>query len=214
LIYDLKEKDMEIDKIERFWNWFKVNNQKFLFLNQIDSREVKDKLLDEFLLELHKYCDKLFFEIGGQPEDKNVELIISAEGNADFFGYVEKLVDSAPEIKSWEVIAFKPPMGKGFKTNYRGKEFDPSRIIFIPLNHEDDPKLVGLQVCYPDYLDAERDIFINGTYIAIDSLIGEKSTALDINYLDVARTPENIADYDFKHLEDIREYIDEKKNAS
>jgi hypothetical protein len=206
-----KKKD---NKIENFWIWFTENNKKFLFLNQIDSREIKDKLLDEFLIELHKFCDKLYFEIGGHPEENNVELIISAEGNVDYFDMVEKLVNSAPKLKDWQIIAFKPPMGKGFKTNYQGKEFDPSKIIFIPLNHEDDPKLVGLQVCYPDYSDEERDIFINGTYIAIDTLIGEKSTALDINYLEVVRTPDNIKDYDFGHLEDIKEYIEEKKNAS
>ena len=209
-----KKKDKKINKIEEFWIWFTENNKQFLFLNQIDSREIKDKLLDDFIKELHKYCDKLYFEIGGHPEDNNVELIITAEGNVDYFDKVEELVDSAPKLKDWQIIAFKPPMGKGFKTNYHGKEFDPSKIIFIPLNHEDDPKLVGLQVCYPDYSDGERDIFINGTYIAIDTLIGEKSTALDINYLEVVRTPENIKDYDFGHLEDIKEYIEEKKNAS
>jgi hypothetical protein len=209
-----KKKNSKINKIEKFWIWFTENNKKFLFLNQIDSKEIKDKLLDEFLKELHEYCDKLYFEIGGHPEENNVELIISAEGNVDYFDQVEKLITSAPELKDWQIIAFKPPMGKGFKTNYRGKEFDPSKIIFIPLNHQDDPTLVGLKVCYPDYSDDERDIFINGTYIVIDTLIGEKSTALDINYLEVARTPENIKDYDFGHLENIKEFIEEKKNAS
>lgn len=197
-----------------FWDWFEKNNKRYLFLNQIDSQETKDKLLDEFLKELHTYCDKLYFEIGGHPEDNNVELIITAEGNVNFFDKVEKLVISAPKIKDWVVIAFKQPMGKGFKTNYGGKEFDPSKIIFIPLNNKDKPEGVGLQVCYPDYIEEERDIFINGTYIALDCLIGEKSTTLDIDYLDVKKTPNDISKYDFRHLEDIGEFIEEKKNGS
>ncbi len=74
--------------------------------------------------------------------------------------------------------------------------------------------MVGLQVCFPDYSEEERDIFINGTYIAIDTLIGEKSTSLDINYLEVVKTPINIIDHDFRFLEDIKEYIEAKKYAS
>ena len=42
----------------------------------------------------------------------------------------------------------------------------------------------------------------------------EKSTALDIDYLEVTKTPDNIGRYDFRHLENIKEFIDEKKNAS
>jgi len=210
----LKRNNTDNNTETNFWNWFEKNNKNYLFLNQIDSQETKDKLLDEFLIQLHKYCDKLYFEVGGHPEDNNVELIITAEGNVEYFDKVENLVNAAPEIKDWTVIAFKPPMGKGFRTNYGGKIFDPSKIIFIPLNNEEIPNGVGLQVCFSDYNDDERNIFITGTYIAIDCLIGEKSASLDIDYLDVVMTPEDIGKYDFRHLEDIKEYIDEKKNAS
>jgi len=209
-----KNKRKEDYKIAEFWNWFEKNNKSYLFLNQIDSQELKDKLLDDFQIQLHKYCDKLYFEIGGHPEDDNVELIITAEGDVDYFEKVEELVNSAPKVKDWSVIAFKPAMGKGFSTNYGGKVFDPSKIIFIPLNNKDVPTGVGLQICFPDYNDDERNVFLTGTYIAIDCLIGEKSTALDIDYLDVTKTPDDIGKYDFRHLEDIKEFINEKKNAS
>jgi len=209
-----KNKRKEDYKIAEFWNWFEKNNKSYLFLNQIDSQELKDKLLDDFQIQLHKYCDKLYFEIGGHPEDDNVELIITAEGDVDYFEKVEELVNSAPKVKDWSVIAFKPAMGKGFSTNYGGKVFDPSKIIFIPLNNKDVPTGVGLQICFPDYNDDERNVFLTGTYIAIDCLIGEKSTALDIDYLDVTKTPDDIGKYDFRHLEDIKEFIEEKKNAS
>jgi hypothetical protein len=210
----LSKKNNTANKISVFWNWFENHNKNYLFLNQIDSQEVKEKLLDDFLVQLHRYCKKLFFEIGGHPEDGNVELIITAEGNVEYFEKVEELVNSAPKIKDWTVIAFKPPMGRGYKTNYRGREFEPSKIIFIPLNNNDNPNGIGLQVCYPDYDENEKAIFVTGTYLALNCLIGEKSTALDIDYIDVTKTPKDISKYDFRHLEDIKEYIIEKKNAS
>jgi hypothetical protein len=206
---EIKEKIL----IDRFWAWFKENGNRYLFMNQIDSQEIKDKLLDEITIELHKYCDKLFFEIGGHPDKGPVELIITAEGIKENFNKVEQLVSSAPSIKDWEIIAFKPAMGKGFITEFMGKKFDPSKIIFVPLTNKEDPNEVGLQVCYTDYNEDEREIFVNGTYIALDCLIGEKSTTLDIDYMDIIKTPKNITEYNFRHLEDIKEYIDEIKNA-
>ena len=194
-----------------FWNWFEKNQSKFLFLNDIIDQEVKDKLLDELLAQLHLYCHELYFEIGGHPDDEMVEIIITAEGDRDYFEHVERLVNAFPSIKGWEAIAFKPPMGKGFKTNYQGKEFDPSKTIFIPLNHKEKPELVGLQVCYPDFNEEEKDIYFNGTYLMLDTLIGEKSATIDIDYLKVVKTPENIAESDFMHLENIEEHINYKK---
>ena len=209
-----RKKLTEKEKISQFWDWFQKNNKSYLFLNQVDSISVKDDLLDKFLEKLHQYNDKLFFEIGGHPDDENVELIISAEGNVEYFEKVEHLVNSAPKIKHWQVIAFKPPMGKGFKTNYHDKDFDPSKIIFIPLNNEDNPNLIGLQVCYPDFNEEESETFVNGTYLVIDTLIGERSCALDINYLEVTITPSNIKDYNFMHLEDLQEFINNKKQQN
>jgi hypothetical protein len=64
---------------DSFWSWFKQHHRKYSFINQVDL-SVKEDLLNAFSEELHKYCDKLFFEIGGEPEECR-ELIITAEGN-------------------------------------------------------------------------------------------------------------------------------------
>jgi len=207
------EKNLTQDqKAEKFWKWFDRNQNKFLFLSEITESE-KDKLLDEFLTELHKFNEGIYFEIGGHPEDEKVELIISAEGMVEYFPAVENLTRLAPEYKNWEIIAFKPPMGTGFSLDYRGKKFDPEKIIFIPLTAKQDPTAIGFKVCYSDYEESDKETFINGTYLILDTIIGEKSTALDIDHMEVIKTPENITDYDFGHLSNIGEYIKEKKNA-
>ena len=47
----------------------------------------------------------------------------------------------------------------------------------------------------------------------LDTIIGEKSVALDIDHMEVIKTPENISELDFGHLSNIGEYISEKKNV-
>ncbi|OHX63960.1 hypothetical protein [Flammeovirga pacifica] len=196
-----------------FWNWFKQNHYKYLFLNDIDE-EQKEELLDEFLNELHKFSENLFFEIGGHPNDEKVELVITATGFTEYFPQVEQLIDNAPNMQEWKFIKYKQPQGPGFTTEYQGYKFDPDRTIFVPLTNKNDPDDIGIRVFYSDYEDDKNDIFMNGTYIMLDTLIGEKSTALDIDYLDVKSTPNNISEYNFMHLGEIGEYIKERKTKS
>ena len=90
----------------RFWKWFAVHQTSYLHLDEKEHDEV-EYLLNELLQQLHVYCDKLVFQIGGsEPEVK--ELIISAEGNAEYFGIVEELVFMAPKLQHWRFIALAP----------------------------------------------------------------------------------------------------------
>ena len=211
-IFSKKGHLSEDQKAENFWKWFDENQNKYLFLSDLTESE-KDGLMDLLMIELHKFNENLYFKIGGHPKDEKVDLVISAEGIIEHFPSVEKLTGSAPEYKNWDIIAFKPPMGNGFTLNYRGKKFNPDEIIYIPLTLKQDPKAVGFSVCYSDYEESEREIFVNGTYLTLDTLIGEKSCALDIDHMEIIRTPENIADHDFGHLSNIAEFIEERKNV-
>jgi hypothetical protein len=201
-----------INKEKKFWNWFKKNNAKFLFLNEVDD-EIKEKHMDDFITQLHKYNEGLYFLIGGHPDDKKVELVITAEGIVEYFSAVEKLVEAAPELERWSIIAFKPPEGADFITEIGNRIFDPNEITFIPLETKQDPKAVGIQVCFPEFSDEEKDLFIQGTYLMIDSIIGEKSVAQDIDYLTVIKTPDNISEIDTLKLSELDQFIKDKKNT-
>jgi len=198
------------EKADSFWDWFRKNQNPFLFITSV-SVEEKDRMLNDFLAQLHSYDERLYFEMGGHPDDQQVELIITAEGNAEAFPAVELLVDRAPDLESWKVIAFKPPMGTGFTTEYGGHVFDPEKIIFIPMKNPNQPQAVGIKVCYPDYREEERNTFIHATYIMLDVILGEKSCADDIDFLDAVETPANISEYPFRRLSTIKSYIDEVK---
>ncbi len=197
-------------KEDIFWNWFKRNNSKYYYINQMIDLEQKEKVLDDFLNQLHNYCDKLFFEIGGVPNEPQ-ELIISAEGNKDYFHKVEALVSKAPNIDEWQIIAFKPPMGVDFITEYEGIKMNPHEIWFLPLDNEKDPKALGLRICLPNFDLKKEEIFLEGCYQLVDAILGEKSAALEINHIEVDKLPKNPDDKGLIELSELSKYINWRK---
>src|SRR5688572_24601729 len=137
------------DTATQFWDWFEANNKAYLFLNQVEHDE-KERLLDNLLNELHKHCDKLFFEAGGHP-DGTQELIITAEGNKEYFADVEELISKAPQIANWNFISFLPARNADFEIQFEGVTLRPKEMWFLPLEHHDDNGLIGIQVCTKNY---------------------------------------------------------------
>lgn len=198
------------EKAEKFWNWFCLNNYKYLFINEVDENE-KDRLINDLLKQLHQYNKHLFFEIGTDQKNEKLELIITADGRIKYFSKVEELIDLAPSLKDWRFTKFRQPNVEGFILEYSDKTFDPSTIIYIPLYRKDRPTSIGLRICYPDYTEEEKNIYLNGTYIMLDNILGEKSSVLDIDYLEVVRTPQGITEDQYEYLSEISVYIKERK---
>jgi hypothetical protein len=193
-----------------FWNWFKKNNSKYYYLNLIKDLVEKEKLLDEFLKQLHNYCDKLYFEIGGFPNQPQ-ELIISAEGNKNYFDKVEALVKAAPKINDWQIIAFKPPMGVDFTTEYGGVKLNVHEIWFLPLENGDDPQALGLRIYLPNYNAEQENVFIEGCYQVLDGILGEKTVTLDIQHVEVDKLPIKPEEKGLIELSELQKYISWRK---
>ena len=167
----------------KFWNWFKANEAKYFFLNQIEDEDEKENLLDDLLAHLHEYCDKLYFEVGGHPDEKQ-DLIITAEGDVDYFPQVEALVGSSPKLEHWTIIAFKPQTEKSV-INYNGLSLDARNVIFNPLTNPNSQK-IGVRLYYDNYTESNKKDLLTASYWLLDNVLGEKSYALNIGYVDVA----------------------------
>ncbi len=173
-------------KEQQFWDWFKANEAKFFFLNQINDDDEKERLLDDFLSHLHEYCDHLFFEVGGLPDEKQ-DLIITAEGNIDFFEKVEALVIKAPLLEYWNVIAFKPPV-KGSIIEYNGIKLNSETMYFTSLGYDTSQK-IGLRIYIDNYNSTKIKDFLTAAYLILDNILGEKSNAKDIGYVETESLP-------------------------
>lgn len=197
---------------QQFWTWFKENEAKFYFLDQVEDPATKEELLDELLFHLHEYCDELYFEVGGLPDEKQ-DLIITAQGKPDFFPQVDSLVNAAPELEHWNIIAFKPAV-VGSTVEYNGIKLQSDSMYFDPLENNKAPNKIGIRVFLEDYDDSRNEAFRYAVYLILDNILGEKSFALDIQYVDIASIPSIAEREKFIELNRLPRYIEWKKSKN
>lgn len=98
-------------------------------------------------------------------------------------------------------------MGFGFKTVYEGSTFDPQLIWFLPLESPSDPMALGLRVGVPDFDRVQEQTTMNAVLVILDTALGERSAAMDIQYVEVATLPANPEDQGYIELTDLADYI-------
>lgn len=197
---------------QKFWIWFKQNEAKYFSLDKIENENEKEILLDVLLDRLHTYCDNLFFEIGGRTGEKQ-DLIITAQGNTDYFNKIESLVEHAPELENWNIIAFKPPTHEDCIINMNGISLDPKTMWFMPLNNPASKK-IGLRVHIENYEEALADDLLNATYLLLDNILGEKSSALNIGYVDIKGSPSIQQKEELIEFNRVNRYVKWKQTIS
>ncbi|MCR9250850.1 MAG: hypothetical protein NXI20_10510 [bacterium] len=195
-------------KSEKVWSWFQENSKRLESFPTLEESK-QEQLENEFLKHIHAFNDGLFFEV--DEEENGYALTITAEGDADLFSHVEELVASAPKVENWTIHNLRQPLGTEVVSEYEDLLFDPEETVFIPLVNEQDPFAVGIEVCYDDYTKQKHDEWLIGTFMMLDTVIGEKATALDIDYVSVRDTPKDIENMDYYAVAEIGEYIAEVK---
>jgi hypothetical protein len=185
-----------------FWSWFEKSRARL----ETYTDEEREGVLDEILEELHKYSAGLWFEIGGHPDGPK-ELIISAEGNSDYFAEVVSLVAQAPKLDGWKFIAFKPPQGFEFTTTYEDVHVDPAKSWFLPLDSASDPKSLGLRVAVANFNENKVKAFTTAVSLALDAGLGELRAGKCVNYIEVVAVPSNPENEGFMELTDLDQYI-------
>lgn len=185
-----------------FWTWFGANEARFRDLEV----EEKEALLDELQESLHRYCSELWFETGCATDGIN-ELIISAEGNLDYFSAVRTLVAAAPDIAGWRFIAFKPAVGFEFSTSYEGIIFDPATAWFLPMRSNSDPTRRGVKVGYAHFESARSEDFLAGTFLMLDSALGELHFAEQLHHVEVVALPSSPESSGYVPLRNLEEFL-------
>lgn len=193
-----------------FWIWFEQNNKPYLFLRDVDP-DTKERLLNNFMTQLHKHCDELYFEIGGHPQQDR-ELIITAEGNTDYFEQVENLINAAPKIVGWNFIAFIPPREVDFEMKYEDVQLKPKEMWFQPLDNSKKLAAIGIKVCMMNFELVKDSKWLQpAVYKILDTIVGEKSFAMDIDYVAIGQLSDEPEEDGMISLVELPDYIKRKK---
>lgn len=191
----------EKNRIEEFWTWFAAHKLEFSRLARPD-----EPFWDVGVKQLKKVDEHFWFELSRNRHPAR-ELIVTAQGHISSFSLAEKLVRLAPKIEGWAFIALKPPQGFQFTTTYEGTRFDPRQIWFLPLESKSHPGDLGLRIAVPGLERTDKGTAHGAVLVILDTGLGERSAALDIQHTEVTELPVDPASQGYIELPELAEYI-------
>lgn len=202
-----------MNQITNFWNYFKQNNFVFLLLNEISNDELKIHF-DKLIAILHHYNKDLDLII--KNKNKGAELIITANGNPYLFKEVELLVYYAPVVQRWKITAFLQPersiskyeQGTDKPLEYYGISLRISDMYFTSMENLEKPTDLGITIYLKNYIiHKENPRLREAVYTHIEHLVGEKSFANDIAFIEIVQLTSEMNNIELLDLYKLADYI-------
>lgn len=211
------KKNTNMNTIQQFWQHFQKENLALFLLNDL-PQEIKEKKVAAFSQVLEEYNKNIgYIIISGK---KKATLIITAHGNPYLFKEVELLVYHAPKLERWQITAFLQPeknldpyINKTDKPlEYHGITLRISEMYFLPLEIPDKPHELGIKVLLKNHIIYKDNPRLReAIYVIIEHLIGEKSFANDIAFIEIGQLQANIEN--IIELYQLKSYIDLEINS-
>lgn len=202
-------------KINLFWNWFQDNNQTIK--NLLNETPKSQKQISQWIKHrLGFYCKDLdYIIIFPKNSTQKTELIITANGNPEYFIQVTELINHAPILKHWKFTAFIQPtasinkMIDGLDDPYVFQEITikTSEIKFLPLTYHEKTKKLDIRIYLKNYhIHCDTKTWNQAIYLIMQDLLGEKVVYQNINFVQLAQTPNN--NNKLIELYDLQLYLD------
>ncbi|KWU57850.1 hypothetical protein [Priestia megaterium] len=152
---------------KEFWSWFEKNSEDYF---QLDENNY-DLLFNKLGLQLSKYHKDLTFEFSVEMDQGKREFIISAEGMVSAFPAVIKLVEEAPCLEKFNIVAFRQRQNSEQKIYFEDIVLN-TKDIFFTYREDKEMNCLDIVIYIKGYTE-ENDQFIGAAFIMLDSLIGE-----------------------------------------
>lgn len=160
---------------KKFWDWFKNNSEHYFNFEQNQTvlfRNLKNALAQVNL--------NLVFEFSPILEDGKREFILSADGMKSIFPIVKALVNEAPQLNKWHIIAFRQP-----KEGYTQIEYDDLIINYddVYFQYAKDSGQVAVKLSIRGYEETEK--WGAAIFVLLDNLLGEYHTEMSLSYIEM-----------------------------
>lgn len=185
----------------KFWEWFRSKSDDYFLY--IESRQ--DELLPILDNELHKIDKNLTYQFSKIKEDGKRDFIISADGIKESIPSVLRLVEAAPKLDKWKVLAFRQRQDELPIVQMENFKVDPDDIYF---KIENEGNRIHLVLFVRNYI--EKREYLGAIFIIIDGALGEYDAMTKIDSLDVKMLDETKMN-ELKSLKELPKLIDSKK---
>ncbi|EIA08624.1 hypothetical protein [Flavobacterium frigoris] len=216
-------------KINTFWNWFQDNNQT---IKSLIYETPKNQIHIIYWLSknLSYYCEELDFIILFPKNNADkTELIITANGNVEYFGQVINLVDNAPLLRKWKFTAFLQSTEKinriinGLDQPYIIQELNlqSNESKFLPIDYNPITAKIDIIIFLKDYnlycdtKTLKQAIFIILHNIAGKNILSQNISLIQLPYSSNGKPPNKFSDNEeLIHLFELEYYLDKYNQSS
>jgi hypothetical protein len=158
-----------------FWKWF-VKNEQRLFMFESD----RERLFDELGAKMKQVNHDLTFEFGPVQNGKR-EFVISAGGIKSAFPAVESLYATAPSLKQWIWVKYRPRRLPLNDLSYGGKEIKVDDVRYLLAKDGDK---VGVVLFFNGYSEAEKRTLGQFGYLFLDEALGEYAVETQVGFIE------------------------------
>lgn len=202
--------------VDYFWTWFIDNHKQLQNLRTLKRKEQRHFT---FWLDwhLHFYAPGIdYILVFPHRNETKTQLIITANGNPEYFIKVDEVVASAPQLQDWKFTAFVQPshdydeLEQGLDKPYLFQDITlkASELKFVPFEY-DGHKKIDMIVYLKNYtLYSHNKNLLQLIYFMMQDLLGEKILNEHINFVELAQMPDD-GNNELIHLYDLQLYIDQ-----
>lgn len=197
--------------VNHFWSWF-IDHQ--LKLKTLTTLTTKDKQNYVYWLNwhLHFYVPGAdFILIFPNRKNEKIQMIISANGNPDFFDKVEEVIKTAPKLRDWKFTAFVQPTETIDKMEagldklcvFKDIKLKVSELIFMAFQYKEAKKIDMIVYLKNLTLHCSNKHLLQAVFIIMQDILWKKSLYENIHFVELAQMQEQ-EDDELTHLYDIQ----------
>jgi hypothetical protein len=196
------KKEEEVNPYREFWLWFQKHEKDF-FKTVKSKKNIEKSFIEKIASKLNEFNDAIYF-LAGMADDETAEIIFTADGNLKNIVFVEELVDAAIKIENWKFASSKPAIND-IEINMEGYTFGSKNMSFFPNVDPNHPDEIDITIVHEDLNDENAEIITNGTFIFLDTFLGELNFITTIDNLNVIG--KDAVDTELNSMDKLNDYL-------
>ncbi|HEY3297671.1 MAG TPA: hypothetical protein VGK34_03360 [Armatimonadota bacterium] len=171
------------DTNQAFWQWFIAHSAELL-----DVTTCQEDICGELYAQMKIVHKGLVYAFGPETDGKR-EFIVSADGIKTVFPAVLTLVNSAPDIPRWRIIAFRPAAGWGIKMQMGDTAIGAEDIWYMA--EEDDGRVNLVLFIRNSMMESDLKTAKEIAFLLLDFGLGEYIVETKIGSIDFQPLPDD-----------------------